>query len=296
MKEILVPCDFSFTARQAYGFALQVAERTGAEVHVVKVIDFPFSYESAYAAGQHFRDEELVKQLQEDAAKSFQDLHKQYGKNNKVHFSAIQGSVTNVILTFIDNEGIDLVIMGTNGATGMKEYFVGSNTEKIVRFSPVPVIAVRQDTNLSSITDIVVPTDTKAINSVFIAELKKLQALSFATLHLLLVSTDHYLFESNKLREQLDNFAQLAKLENYTLNLQCEDGKEKAIVEFAKEINADMIAMATHGRRGLSHLFIGSLAEDIVNHVNCPVWTYSIRNNDVQGENLARIEHESTVR
>lgn len=296
MKNILVPCDFTFTAKQAYNFALQVAQRTNAQVHVVKAIDFPFSYESAYASGHYFHEDQLLKSLQDDARKSFDELHKHSGNSANVHFAALQGPVTEIILTYIENEGIDLVVMGTNGATGMKEYFVGSNTEKIVRFSPVPVIAVRQPTNLSSINDIVVPTDAESIHNGFIAALKKLQGLSFATLHLLLVSTDHYLFNSNKLREKLDNFAQQAGLENYTLNLQCEDGKEKAIIEFAKEINADMIAMATHGRRGLSHLFMGSIAEDIVNHVYCPVWTYSIRHTDTTGAKPAQIEQETSLK
>lgn len=278
MKKILVPCDFSFTSTQAYSVALQFARRTNAEIHVLKAIDLPFSYESSYAAGHYSFDKTLLKSLEDDALRSFEDLEKNFGSADKLHFSTLQGPVTNVIRTYIENEEIDLVVMGTNGATGLKEYFVGSNTEKIVRFSPVPVIAVREAFNLSSVTDIVVPTDAGLVHSGFIAALKELQSIFAAELHLLLVSTEYKLFNSNQLMKQLDDFAVRAGLRNYTLNLQREDGKEQGIVEFTKEINASMIAMATHGRRGLNHLFAGSLAEDIVNHVNCPVWTYSIRN------------------
>jgi hypothetical protein len=94
------------------------------------------------------------------------------------------------------------------------------------------------------------------------------------------VSTDYRLLNSNQMMTKLETFIKKCGFENYTTNLQREDGKEQGVVEFAKEINADMIAMATHGRRGLGHLFMGSLAEDIVNHVNCPVWTYSIRSEE----------------
>jgi nucleotide-binding universal stress UspA family protein len=278
MKKILVPCDFSFTSSQAYTVALQISKRTGAEVYVLKAIDLPFSYESSYAAGHYSFDKSLLKTLEADAFKSFEDLKKTSGSVEKLHFSALQGPVTDIIRTYIDNEGIDLVVMGTNGATGLKEYLVGSNTEKIVRFSPVPVIAVRQAFELSSVTDIAVPTDAGIVYPGFISGLKELQALLMAKLHLLLVSTDHKLLNSNEMMRRLKDFAGRAGLENYTLNLQREDRKELGIIEFAKEINADMIAMATHGRTGLSHLFTGSLAEDIVNHVNCPVWTCSTRN------------------
>jgi nucleotide-binding universal stress UspA family protein len=276
-KRILVPCDFSFTSKQAFSFALQVAQRIDAEIHVLKAIDFPFSYESAYASGHYFHEAELLKTLQDDARQSFDAMTKEVGRSGAIHFSALQGPVTNIIQTYIENEKIDMVIMGTNGATGIKEYFVGSNTEKVVRFSPVPVIAVRHAVNLSSLTDIVVPTDAEEVYPSFVKELKLLQAMSFATLHFLLVSTDYPLLNSNQMMNKLDAYTKKCGFENFTINLQREDGKEKGIVEFAKEINADMIAMATHGRRGIGHLFAGSLAEDIVNHVNCPVWTYSIR-------------------
>lgn len=278
MKKILVPCDFSFTSTQAYSVALQFARRSNAEVHVVKAIDLPFSYESSYAAGHYAYDKTLLKTLEDDAHQSFENLKKKSGSVDRLQFSALQGPVTNVIRTYIENENIDFVVMGTNGATGFKEYFVGSDTEKIVRFSPVPVLAVRQAFDLSSITDIAVPTDARLVHPGFIRALQDLQSLFAAELHLLFVSTEYKLFNSNQLMKQLDDFAVRAQLKNYTLNLQREDGKEQGIVEFAKEINAGMIAMATHGRQGLNHLFAGSLAEDIVNHVNCPVWTYSIRN------------------
>ena len=66
-------------------------------------------------------------------------------------------------------------------------------------------------------------------------------------------------------------------LKNYTLNVFNDPYEESGVINFAQEIDADMIAMGTHGRRGLAHLMSGSVAEDIVNHVDCPIWTYSIK-------------------
>jgi nucleotide-binding universal stress UspA family protein len=48
-------------------------------------------------------------------------------------------------------------------------------------------------------------------------------------------------------------------------------------MRFTNDINADMIAMATHGRKGLAHFLSGSIAEDLVNHVSCPIWTYILK-------------------
>src|SRR5690349_24227314 len=118
MKKILVPCDFSFTSTQAYLVALQLARRTNAEVHVLKAIDLPFSYEGSYAAGHYSADKSLLRVLEDDARKSFEELKKKSGSMDKLHFSTLQGAVTDVIRTYIENEEIDLVVMGTNGATG----------------------------------------------------------------------------------------------------------------------------------------------------------------------------------
>lgn len=278
MKKILVPCDFSYTAKQAYNFAVELAEKTEGEVFVLRVIDLPFSYESAYAAGHFSHEEKLLQQLQDVAQKNFESLRKVSRPYPNVHFSAVHGAVTDTIITFAENEKIDLIVMGTNGASGMKEYFVGSNTEKIVRYAPVPVISIRNLTGLKSITNIVFPTDVTSASKDLVAKVKELQQLFDAKLHLLLVSIDYKLVNSSMLLGKLEKFAKDNYLTNYTLNLQREDSAEAGIVEFAKEVGGDMIAMATHGRKGLAHLFSGSLAEDIVNHVHCPVWTYSIKN------------------
>ncbi|HMJ70369.1 MAG TPA: universal stress protein [Cyclobacteriaceae bacterium] len=282
MKRILVPCDFSATAKEAYAFALQLAGKMNAEIFVLNAIDLPFSYESTYTGGQYFNEKELLKQLQDETVKSFESLKSQIGQNGRVYLSAIQGPVSQVIQTFIQNEIIDLVVMGTNGASGMRELLVGSNTEKVVRNSPVPVIAIRVSTSLSAITDIVVPTDAMENHPRFNDALKSLQSLLMARIHFLLVSTEYPLRESNVLLENLTVYVRNGGFENFTVNLHRDDGKEAGIITFAKEINAGMIAMATHGRKGLNHLLFGSLAEDIVNHVNCPVWTFSIRNENEQ--------------
>jgi nucleotide-binding universal stress UspA family protein len=49
------------------------------------------------------------------------------------------------------------------------------------------------------------------------------------------------------------------------------------VINFAHSIDADMIAMGTHGRKGLAHILSGSLTEDVVNHVECPTWSYTIK-------------------
>jgi nucleotide-binding universal stress UspA family protein len=64
---------------------------------------------------------------------------------------------------------------------------------------------------------------------------------------------------------------------NFKIHVYNDIDEQEGTLNFANEVGADMIAMGTHGRRGLAHLFTGSIAEDVVNHVQCPMWTYKTR-------------------
>jgi nucleotide-binding universal stress UspA family protein len=277
MKRILVPCDFSESAIQAYIFALNLAAQTQAEVYVLKVIDMPFVYEVPIGVAQYYVDSNILKQAEDQARKNFEKLKGEHTKQEGVTFTTIVGPVTITIRQFILEQGIDLVVMGTLGASGWKEYFVGSNTEKVVRFSPVPVLAVRKAQVLSRIKNIVFPTTLEFDQVDLVYRIKDLQSHFSAMLHLLLINTPGNMKRTKDEMEMMEEYAHYYKLKDYSLNTRNDFYEQDGIINFAHEIKADMIAMGTHARKGLAHLFMGSVTEDVVNHVDCPIWTYSVR-------------------
>jgi nucleotide-binding universal stress UspA family protein len=72
----------------------------------------------------------------------------------------------------------------------------------------------------------------------------------------------------------MQNFANKLNLKDYTLNVFNDRTEEEGILHFASSVNADLIAMATHGRTGFAHVLVGSIAEDVVNHATRPVLTF----------------------
>src|SRR5690606_32198110 len=104
-------------------------------------------------------------------------------------FHVLYGPVTPMIRNFIGSHKIDLVVMGTHGAEGMKEFFVGSNTEKIVRFSPVPVLSVKKAPAISSVKNIVLASTLDLGQDEWAVNVKKLQTFFNAQLHILFVNT-----------------------------------------------------------------------------------------------------------
>jgi nucleotide-binding universal stress UspA family protein len=276
MKKILVPFDFSEPALEAYKFALGIASGNGSEVFVLNVIDIPVMYESTFGLQPYLFDASLLKELEESLKTRFDKIRSSYPENNcSVSFSVRQGPVSLSIRSFIDSKKIDLVIMGTHGSSGIKETFVGSNTEKIVRHSPVPVISLRKAPPLSSIKNIVYPTTFQPDDTI-VHKIKELQHFFGATLHLLFVNTPHGFKRDNQAKGAGEAYAKTYDLKNYTVNIRNDYQEEDGIMAFAYEIKAGLVAMETHGRKGLSHMFNGSITEEVVNHyMGCPVWTYS---------------------
>jgi nucleotide-binding universal stress UspA family protein len=278
MKKILVPCDFSDTAVHAFKLAVEIAANSKAEILVLHAMEFMPVYETAFVAQPYVSDPSGMEEMQHEAERNFEMMMAKCGDASlPINFVTDHGSVTNTIRKFIETQEADLVVMGTHGVNGLKEFLIGSNTEKIVRHSHVPVLSLKSPTRLSTIRNIVFPTlpDLNQVN--FVAKLKELQHFLDAKLHILYVNTPIHLAPEKDIKRALEDYAQHYQFTNYTLNMVNDSTEENGIINFTHDIKADMIAMATHGRKALAHLLSGSIAEDVVNHVDCPIWTYTLK-------------------
>ena len=125
--------------------------------------------------------------------------------------------------------------------------------------------------------DIVFATNMVGDQSNVIAQLKNLQKILHAKIHLLRVNTPYAFIGTREVNTKLEEFAVTNGIEDYTLNVYDEFREETGILKFAQDKDCDIIAMATHSHTGLVHLFTGSIAEDVVNHAKRPVWTFSLK-------------------
>jgi nucleotide-binding universal stress UspA family protein len=281
MKKILVPCDFSKPAVSAVRFAIDVAKQSKGTVHLLHVIELPVLHDGVLMPVLNF-EEQLLKDLRESAEARFKKIIEKYKTEGvKVIFNVQFGEVFRMIQDYIEKESIDLVLMGSHGASGMRELFIGSNAEKIVRSSPIPVL-VMKDYYKGPIKDIVFPNTLDTENQEDLTmKVKALQAFFKARLHIVWINTPLNFTSDKVTNDRLEAFARRFMLKDYTINIFNQTNEEKGIVEFAKSIKGDLIAMGTHGRKGISHLLNGSLAEDVVNHYKGLVWTYSLKSEAV---------------
>lgn len=167
--------------------------------------------------------------------------------------------------------------MGTTGSSGAEQIFIGSTTEKVVRHSSVPVLAVKDYVTISSIKKILLPTLMTLDQKEFMKKLNEVQKLLGATLHVLFINTPSHFLRDSDAKEAFDEFVKQYKLEKCEFHFRNYRNEEEGIIDFASLEKMDLIAMGTHARKGLAHLFNGSITEDVVNHITSPVWTFSLK-------------------
>lgn len=276
MKKILVPCDFSAQARSAFQTALTLAEAGGGEVHLLHVIEVPVLQDPLLMPVPAF-EEGLFGELESKAREQFAKMTALAPAGVKIETKVLYGATYNMIRTYVREFFINLVVMGTRGASGVREMLVGSNTEKIVRQSPVPVIVVRNPIVKETIKNIVFPNSLELQKQEdLVQHVKGLQEFFGATLHIVWINTPSHFISDKQTKERLKTFVDRFMIRNYTLNIFNDIYEESGIVNFAHEIKGDMLAMGTHGRKGISHFFAGSVTEDVVNHIDLPIWTYTM--------------------
>lgn len=275
MKRILVPTDFSKEAEFATKIAAQFAKKFNCEIYLLHMIELPITELDKITPSYSEVQEALF--FIKLAAKRFKEvLSHDYLKGITVHDSIKTNSTFAGINETAAELDIDLIVMGSHGASGFKEIFIGSNTEKVVRTSNVPVLVIKSTDKEFTADNLVFASDfhTENINTYK-------QAVKFAEkfnskIHLLLVNTPNNFSSTVEAKKRIGKFIAESDYTNYTINIYNDDTIEKGILNFSEEIKADIIGISTHGKQGIAHFFNGSISEDIVNHAIRPVMTFKI--------------------
>lgn len=269
MKRIIVPCDFSGPAIHAFRFAVDVAAQSSGEVHLLHIIELPVLQDCAVLS---FEDG-IFKALRAEATLEMRTLATGVPDNVRVIQAIRFGSVHKIIPIYVSAVAGDLIIMGTHGASGLRELFVGSNAEKVVRTSAVPVITVKDNCS-SPVKRIVFPCTLENEQQEELAhKVRALQQFFQTRLHIVWINSPLYPERDAHVKERLEAFAERFGFENYSVNIYHDMDAEAGILSFARQVEADMIALGTHGRRGVARVRYGSMAEDIVSHAKPLIWT-----------------------
>lgn len=281
MISIFVPFDFSTTATHALNFAKSLATNySKITITILHVVEIPLSTGvGTMGAGldpiPDFENQLFFKELIELRKKQLEELEKENSNSEfTVMTRLILGNAFKGISDAIQESNPDLVVMGSKGTSGLEEIMVGSNTEKIVRTSPCPVITIKGETDVRTMKKVVFASDFRDSADEVAARIKRIQNLFDAQFYFVVVNTPGNFESTRDSMARIRTFVHKHNFENIKAEIYNSLSEESGILEFADDIDADLIAMTTHGRTGLLHLITGSIAEDVVNHSKRPVWTF----------------------
>lgn len=281
MKKILIPTDFSKTSQIAAEVASGIAKKAGAEVILLHVIEEGAEDSIKITGEVVFEDMEeklftmkLIERSKKQLAKLAEDP---MFEGVKVLQELRMGTPFHGMRTIITEQKVDMVVMGTSGRTGLEGMIIGSNTEKVVRHAQCSVLTVQKKPARPDFKNIVYATSMGKDEEVFARVVKQAQEMYDATVHLVRINTPGNFQRDAIVKQYMKDFAKKLMLKNYTINIFNDFSEEEGIIYFADSINADLIAMATHGRTGFAHVLAGSIAEDVVNHSKRPVLTFVVK-------------------
>jgi nucleotide-binding universal stress UspA family protein len=277
MKKIIIPIDFSEHSEYALKTAVKLAQKYDAELltlHMLEMSDVMLS------ASDGLQNQKAAFFLQM-AEQKFEDfLKKDYLKNVKVTPIIKHFKVFSEVNDVAQKHGADLIVMGSHGTSGIKEFFIGSNTERVVRNADIPVLVVKNDVTDVNFDVVVFACDFEEDTITPYLKAKQMFDKVDTKMYLVHVNLPNDRFSSSleiekkavnfftKAEQNLDKMNDVFYVSDYAV----EDG----VLNCANKIGADLIIVPTHGRKGLSHFFEGSISEDVANHSTLPVMTFKI--------------------
>ena len=277
MKKILVPTDFSDCATYAADVAVELAETLMAEVHFYTRVEVhPLWDQLSEKAKMDFP--ESFNRIYEVKLK-FQELRNRY-QDRKVRLvtSYSHGDLVGVVSRYIDKEDIYLIVMGSSGADGVKEFFFGSNAQKIVKHAHAPVMVIKHPPQTLAFKQIVFASDFREG-----AKRSFQQLLDFAQafdphIHLLRIEAP-VPFGRSDLKEKgnMDAFVDMCWRFPCTKHEFGDVSIELGITHFAEDTQADLIAVSHYGKPKTQRMLTGSITEALVNHLELPILTMNTR-------------------
>lgn len=273
MKKILVPTDFSANALNAAKLARQLSANSGAQIHLLNVVFTPADWDKMT---NEMKAEYPESQGKVD--KATQDMLLLVEDPNLVGASVkgqlAYGNAQDEITKFIKKNDIDLIVVGSHGTSSKADLFIGSNTQRVMRGTDIPVIAVKETFEFDSLNKIVFASN---LDKDAEAPFKKIKAFCDsinANLELLYVNTPHNFKSSSEINELVDKFNSNTKssdpitiINDYDVPL--------GILKHCQSNNADMAALVNHRKAYAAHYQMG-VTETLVFHADFPVVSVNV--------------------
>ena len=292
IKNILFPTDFSEVANNALQVAIAMAQRQEATLHLLHVIvpqylsivgDTAFTLNS-----EDWFDVEV--KSRENLEKMSEEIRKEY--NIKINPIATMGYVMESIERYTENLNTDIIVMGTHGNSGVREFFIGSNAYSTIKNATCPVLTIPINCSKTAFENVLFPVRNidgaedkyNSVTQILKANHSKVELLGVANFN------DFSAFDritetvaSLKLKMKND------KVEVVHNNEFCENIAD-FILEYANTSNSDLLVINAKIDNDWKRFFIGTFAQKIINHAKCPVLSIKPKVSKYEFENTFKMK------
>ncbi|GAB4020179.1 universal stress protein [Spirosoma koreense] len=270
MKTIIVPTDLSAETDNALSVAVDVARVYQSTILLLHSVVYPVAV-PAYAEATTLLVNQTIADYIAIEREAKSALEKLAANSKYKDVKIIPTLLTNGqgLTHNITDRAADLIVMTSAGASGLEEWLVGSNAETVVRNAHCPVLIIKEPVAHFHPKNIIYAIDVddrlKAVQHYFfqMGERDHYQFLYVKT------PTDSRVTEG--IRDWVNEFAAGKGITDFTCTIRTARDVPDGIINYADEVEADLIVLFTHGYKGIQHFLLGSVAEDVLNHTTKPV-------------------------
>ena len=265
-NHILVPIDYSEQSIIALEQSYNLARLTKADLTLINVIEESFHLPFFNKPEDKGLEKKIKKELEKLASETMKKV------NIRVDFIVSRGKVYEEINKAAKKLKSSFIIMGTNGSIGIKK-FIGSNTLRVIREAPCPVISIKGKKHRFGCRNIVLPLDLTKESREKITKSIEIATLFSSTIHLVTILNTDDEFIVKKLQRQMSQVHDFIKEHKIicTVEFIHNDDVTKSIVDYAKKIKADLLMIMTQEENWTDLMFISSSAQLIINSSDIPV-------------------------
>jgi nucleotide-binding universal stress UspA family protein len=293
IKKILVPVDFSGTGIKVLNQALVLAKQTDAEITLMTVLEDPFNTAGAdYTHAPMLDGAKYVALIEEAADRRLKEIKAKMLKDGAlaVDYRIEKGGTPyKRIVAVAEQINADLIMMGTHGVSGFREFVVGSNTFKVISEAKCPVLSIQRHTEKPGFKQIILPFRDESHSRENVDYAIGLAKIYGATLNILGISYDPISSGVNKIMLEAKQIKGIVEEKGVNCTIETVHGSyvAKLIFENAQRLHADLIVvMSDLDKMGISEFIAGPVIQQIVNHSKIPVLSIkpTVNNNMTNNE------------
>ncbi|MGY6647670.1 universal stress protein [Wenyingzhuangia sp. IMCC45574] len=276
MKNIIIPVDFSKYSEYALKVGAMFAKKHHCKLTLVHMLEMPMGYSQLDA--EHAKAMVFMLKF---AEKKFEDfVDKDYLEDIDINIIIKHLALFPEISHLAEEEQADLILMGSHGVSEHNDFFLGSNTEKVVKTSKTPVLVIKKELDNIDFKNAIYVSDFKqeSVNTYKKAK-KFFDMIGIKSKLLFINKADGGFISTKEMEDRFKSF--LLSAENSLENLDSfENYDDYTVLDgvkyYIEKNNVSLVSIATHGKSTLSKFFNHSVSLDIANHIETPVLTLLI--------------------